>query len=101
MLQEAKEVLTIEADGILAVRDQMGEEFEQAVELIASCSSRLVVTGIGKSGIIGQKIAATLNSIGTPAFFLHPVEAMHGDLGMVSATDVVLAIRTREDASEI
>ena len=88
----AQEVLTIEANGILAVRDHLGPEFEQAVTLIMDCPSRLVVTGIGKSGLVGQKIVATLNSTGTPSFFLHPVEAMHGDLGMLAATDVVLAI---------
>ncbi len=101
MLEQAKEVLTIESDGIIAVRDNLGNEFNQAVELIAACPSRLVVTGIGKSGVIGQKIAATLNSTGTPSFFLHPVEAMHGDLGMVSPTDVVLAISYSGETSEL
>ena len=97
----AKEVLTIEADGILAVRDNLGPEFEQAVNLIMACPSRLVITGIGKSGLVGQKIAATLNSTGTPSFFLHPVEAMHGDLGMVATTDVVLAISYSGETSEL
>jgi len=97
----AKEVLTIEAEGILAVRDNLGPEFERAVDLIMSCPSRLVVTGIGKSGLVGQKISATLNSTGTPSLFLHPVEAMHGDLGMVAATDVVLAISYSGETSEL
>ncbi len=97
----AKEVLSIEADGILAVRDNLGKEFEQAVDIIMNCPSRLVVTGIGKSGLVGQKISATLNSTGTPSFFLHPVEAMHGDLGMVSPTDVVLAISYSGETSEL
>jgi len=97
----AKEVLTIEAEGILAVRDNLGLEFEQAVDLIMDCPSRLVVTGIGKSGLVGQKISATLNSTGTPSLFLHPVEAMHGDLGMVAATDVVLAISYSGETSEL
>ncbi len=97
----AKEVLSIEAEGILAVRDNLGPEFEQAVDIIMACPSRLVVTGIGKSGLVGQKISATLNSTGTPSFFLHPVEAMHGDLGMVAATDVVLAISYSGETSEL
>ncbi len=97
----AKEVLSIEADGILAMRDNLGREFEQAIDIIMKCPSRLVVTGIGKSGLVGQKISATLNSTGTPSFFLHPVEAMHGDLGMVSPTDVVLAISYSGETSEL
>jgi arabinose-5-phosphate isomerase len=97
----AKEVLSIEAEGIQAVRDNLGEEFEQAVNLIMACPSRLVVTGIGKSGLVGQKISATLNSTGTPSLFLHPVEAMHGDLGMVAATDVVLAISYSGETPEL
>ncbi len=97
----AKEVLSIEAEGILAVREQLGQEFEQAIDIIMACPSRLVVTGIGKSGLVGQKISATLNSTGTPSFFLHPVEAMHGDLGMVAATDVVLAISYSGETSEL
>lgn len=97
----AKEVLSIEAEGILAVRDNLGREFEQAVDIIMACPSRLVVTGIGKSGLVGQKISATLNSTGTASFFLHPVEAMHGDLGMVAPTDVVLAISYSGETSEL
>jgi len=97
----AREVLQVEADGILAVRDQLGDEFSKAIDLIMACPSRLVVTGIGKSGLVGQKITATLNSTGTPSFFLHPVEAMHGDLGMVAATDVVLAISYSGETSEL
>lgn len=100
-IQLAKEVLSIEAEGILAVRDNLGEEFERAVDLIMNCPSRLVVTGIGKSGLVGQKISATLNSTGTPSLFLHPVEAMHGDLGMVAATDVVLALSYSGETSEL
>jgi len=97
----AKEVLAIESEGILAVRDNLGKEFEQAVDIIMSCPSRLVVTGIGKSGLVGQKISATLNSTGTPSVFLHPVEAMHGDLGMVASTDVVLAISYSGETAEL
>jgi len=76
-VDQAREVLTVEAEGICAVRDNLGKEFDKAVDLIMACPSRLVITGIGKSGLVGQKISATLNSTGTPSFFLHPVEAMH------------------------
>ena len=100
-VQRAQEVLTVEAEGIIAVRDALGEEFVQAVDLIMACPTRLVITGIGKSGLVGQKISATLNSTGTPSFFLHPVEAMHGDLGMVSSTDIVLAISYSGETSEL
>lgn len=91
-INEARNVLLIEEQGLAAVRAKIDGNFEKGIELMLGCPSRIVITGIGKSGIIGQKIAATLNSTGTPAFFLHPVEAMHGDLGMVASTDVVLAI---------
>ncbi|MHB8810566.1 MAG: KpsF/GutQ family sugar-phosphate isomerase [Desulfobulbaceae bacterium] len=97
----AREVLSVEVDGIIAVRDRLGPEFEQAVAMIMECPSRLVITGIGKSGLIGQKITATLNSTGTPSFFLHPVEAMHGDLGMLTPSDVVLAISYSGETTEL
>ncbi len=100
-IEEAQNVFLIEEQGLAAVRCRIGEEFIRAVELVLTCPTRLVITGIGKSGIIGQKIAATLNSTGTPSFFLHPVEAMHGDLGMVSPTDVVLAISYSGETVEL
>jgi arabinose-5-phosphate isomerase len=100
-IQEAQEVFSIEEQGLAAVRERIGEKFIEAVNLILDCPSRLVITGIGKSGIIGQKITATLNSTGTPSFFLHPVEAMHGDLGMVMSTDVVLAISYSGETIEL
>ncbi len=100
-IEEAKEVLRIEEEGLAAVRERIGEEFEKAVELILACPSRLVITGIGKSGIISQKITATLNSTGTPSYFLHPVEAMHGDLGMVVPSDVIIAISYSGETAEI
>jgi arabinose-5-phosphate isomerase len=100
-IAKAREVLRIEAEGILSLLDQLGPQFEQAVELIMACPGRVVITGIGKSGLIGQKIAATLNSTGTPSFFLHPVEAMHGDLGTVAALDVVLAISYSGETAEL
>ena len=100
-IEQAHEVLRIEAEGIVALIDQVGENFARAVELIMACPSRLVITGIGKSGVIGQKIAATLNSTGTPAFFLHPVEAVHGDLGIVDPRDVILAISYSGETAEL
>lgn len=100
-IKEARKVLAIEEQGLAAVREQIGDEFNRAVQIILSCPSRLVITGIGKSGIIGQKISATLNSTGTPSFFLHPVEAMHGDLGMVAASDVVIAISYSGETTEL
>jgi len=100
-IEEARNVLLIEEQGLSAVREKIGESFERAIEVILRCSSRIVITGIGKSGIIGQKIAATLNSTGTAAFFLHPVEALHGDLGMVASTDVVIAISYSGNTSEL
>ena len=100
-VEQAQEVLSAEIEGIAAVRDRLGEEFEQAVRMIMDCPSRVVITGIGKSGIIAQKIAATLNSTGTPSFFLHPVEAMHGDLGMVSSSDVILALSYSGETAEL
>lgn len=98
---EAKNVLKIEEEGLAAVRGRLGEEFTQAIEVLLACPSRVVITGIGKSGIIGQKITATLNSTGTPSCFLHPVEALHGDLGMVMATDVIIAISYSGETSEL
>ncbi|MDD5758660.1 MAG: KpsF/GutQ family sugar-phosphate isomerase [Desulfobulbaceae bacterium] len=100
-LSLAKEVLQTEADGILAMIDRLDHNFEQAISLIMACPTRVIITGIGKSGIIGQKIAATLNSTGTSSFFLHPVEAMHGDLGIVSTDDVILAISNSGETPEL
>jgi len=100
-IQDAQKVFIIEEQGLAAVRERIGQEFIEAVDLILDCPSRLVITGIGKSGIIGQKISATLNSTGTPSFFLHPVEAMHGDLGMVMPTDVVIAISYSGETVEL
>lgn len=100
-LDQAREVLRIEAEGINALLDQLDSDFDRAVEMITASTGRVVITGIGKSGIIGQKIAATLNSTGTSSLFLHPVEAMHGDLGSVDPQDVVLAISYSGETSEL
>jgi arabinose-5-phosphate isomerase len=88
----ARKVLQAEAAAIQALVDRLDGSFEQAVKLLMTCRGRVIVTGIGKSGIICQKIAATFSSTGTPAFFLHPAEALHGDLGVIQSDDVVLAI---------
>ncbi len=88
----AKEVLRIEAESILALIKRIGPEFEKAVNMILSSRGRVILTGMGKSGLIGRKISATLNSTGTPSIFLHPAEAIHGDLGMVTIDDIVIAI---------
>jgi arabinose-5-phosphate isomerase len=100
-IEEAVEVLRIEEEGLAAVRNRIGEEFEKAVDIILSSPTRVVITGIGKSGLVGQKIAATMNSTGTPAYFLHPVEAMHGDLGMVVSSDVVIALSYSGETVEL
>lgn len=100
-IEIAKEVLLTEEQGLAAVRERIGVEFVDAIEVILASRGRLVITGIGKSGLIGQKISATLNSTGTPSFFLHPVEAMHGDLGMVMAGDVVVAISYSGETAEL
>ena len=91
--REARRVLEIEAAAIRSLADSLDGGFDTAVALLHGTTGRVVVTGIGKSGIVGQKIAATLASTGTPAFFLHPAEAIHGDLGMITAEDVVLDTR--------
>jgi len=92
LIKQAREVLQIEAQGVLDLIERIGPEFEQAVEMILNSKGRVIFTGIGKSGIVGRKIMATLNSTGTPSLFLHPVEAVHGDLGVVTADDIVIAI---------
>src|SRR5512136_1527847 len=100
-LTRDKDVLRIEAEGILRLIDKVGKSFEKAVELIYKSKGRVIVTGIGKSGLIGKKIVATLTSTGTPAIFLHPVEGMHGDLGIVTKDDVMLAISNSGETDEV
>lgn len=93
--------IDIECDSIKALRDQIDDGFESACELIMNCRGRVVVSGMGKSGHIGNKIAATLASTGTPAFFVHPGEASHGDMGMITADDVVIALSNSGSTHEI
>jgi arabinose-5-phosphate isomerase len=97
----ARRVLQTEAAAILALLERLDERFEQAVRLLLDCRGRVIVTGMGKSGIICRKIAATLASTGTPAFFLHPAEAIHGDLGVLQSTDVIVALSYSGETDEI
>ena len=97
----ARKVLQTEADAILALIDRLDERFEKAINLLLDCRGRVIVTGMGKSGIIARKIAATLSSTGTPAFFLHPAEAVHGDLGVLQADDVILALSNSGETEEL
>jgi arabinose-5-phosphate isomerase len=101
MKEQAKRVLRIEADAVAALIDRIDERFERAVEMILKCKGRVVVTGMGKSGLIGKKIAATLASTGTPALFLHPAEGIHGDLGMVTRGDIVIALSNSGETDEL
>ena len=100
-LATAREVLKTEAAAILALMDRLDGRFEQAIRILLECRGRVIVTGMGKSGIICRKIAATLASTGTPAFFLHPAEAVHGDLGVIQADDVVLALSNSGETDEL
>ena len=92
VLEEGRRVLRLEAAAVGALADRLGDPFLRAVELVASCCGRAVVSGIGKSGLVARKVAATLTSTGTPAVFLHPVEGLHGDLGIVDARDVMILV---------
>lgn len=101
MRETGRRVLQEEADAIRALIPRLGESFEVAVKAIAACQGRVVVTGMGKSGLIGSKIAATLASTGTPSLFMHPAEAIHGDIGMVVSGDLVLGISSSGETEEM
>ena len=101
VIKQAKEVLKIEAQSILDLVERVGPEFERAVDMILKAKGRVILTGMGKSGLVGRKISATLNSTGTPSLFLHPAEAIHGDLGMVTPDDIVIAISNSGHTAEI
>jgi arabinose-5-phosphate isomerase len=101
IIQKAIEVLKIEADGIINLIDRIDDNFSKMVELICNSGGRTIISGIGKSGIIGRKIVATLNSTGTRSLFLHPVEAMHGDLGQVTADDIFIALSKSGETDEL
>lgn len=101
LLDLAKSVLDIEAQAVLSLKDKIGDSFLKAAALVAGCSGKVVVTGIGKSGQIARKIASTFSSTGTPAVFLHPAESGHGDLGIIAKEDVVIGISYGGDTSEL
>jgi arabinose-5-phosphate isomerase len=101
IIDEAKKVLQIEAEGILSLVDRIDDGFARMAELIYKTTGRVIVAGIGKSGIVGRKIVATLNSTGTRSFFLHPVEAVHGDLGIVCPDDIFLALSNSGETEEL
>ncbi len=97
----AKDVLKIEADSIIKLIDRIGDNFDKAIELLYACKGRVIVTGMGKSGLIGKKIAATLSSTGTPSYFLHPAESTHGDSGVITRDDVIIAISNSGETQEL
>ena len=97
----AKSVLDIEAKSILRLKDNIGEEFDKAIDILYNCKGRVIITGMGKSGLIGRKIAATLTSTGTPSYFLHPAESTHGDSGIITRNDVVIAISNSGETQEL
>ena len=101
VINQAVEVLRIEAEGVLNLIDRLDENFVRMVDLICALEGRVIISGIGKSGLVGRKIVATLNSTGTNSIFLHPVEAMHGDLGMVGRDDIFLAISNSGETDEL
>jgi arabinose-5-phosphate isomerase len=101
VLNFARQILKTEANGVQALAKNLGSEFYAAIELLLGCKGRVVITGMGKPGFIARKIAATLSSTGTPSVFLHPAEAIHGDLGMLRKSDVVLAISNSGETEEI
>ncbi len=101
LVATARDVLRLEGEAVLALQDRIGEEFVRAVELLTELKGRALVSGVGKSGIIARKVAATLTSTGTPAFFLHPVEGVHGDLGMVLRDDLLISISKSGESGEL
>src|SRR5690606_23861109 len=100
-LEEARRVIRTEAGAVAALESRIGAGFAGAVDALLACRGRVVVSAIGKSGIIARKVAATLTSTGTPAFFLHPVEALHGDLGMVGPGDIAILISKSGESDEL
>lgn len=101
LISSAIEVFDIEANSILALKNKLNADFNKAIDILYSCKGKVVVTGMGKSGLIGRKIAATLCSTGTPAVFLHPAESTHGDSGIITKQDVVIAISNSGETGEL
>jgi arabinose-5-phosphate isomerase len=101
MLENARKVLKLEAEAILELIPRINGQFSAAVDMILACPGRAVITGMGKSGIIGRKMAATFASTGTPSLYMHPAEGIHGDLGMVTSDDVVIALSNSGETAEV
>ncbi len=101
IIEIARKVLKTEADAVASLTEKLDSNFERVIDLIYACHGRVIVTGMGKSGLVGKKIAATLASTGTPSFFMHPAEASHGDLGMVTSDDVIIAISYSGETEEL
>lgn len=101
ILDVARDALQTEADALLRIKRDLGDEFVRAVESILACNGKVIMTGMGKSGLIAKKIAATLASTGTPSFYMHPGEAFHGDLGMISSSDIVIALSYSGETDEV
>lgn len=101
ILDVAKDALQTEADALLRIKRDLGEEFVRTVETILACNGKVIMTGMGKSGLVAKKIAATLASTGTPSFYMHPGEAFHGDLGMISKGDIVIALSYSGETDEV
>ena len=101
ILDVATDALQTEADALLRIKRDLGDEFVRAVESILECNGKVIMTGMGKSGLVAKKIAATLASTGTPSFYMHPGEAFHGDLGMISKGDIVIALSYSGETDEV
>src|SRR5690606_10272787 len=101
VLQDVKKAIEIEAAAVKALAENVGPEFEEAIKLIQNCTGKVIVTGVGKSGHVGKKIAASLASTGTPAFFVHSTEGVHGDLGMIEKGDIVIMISNSGETAEV
>src|SRR6476646_11022336 len=101
IVERGRRVLRLEQEALARIEGRLGDEFAQAVELMRECGGRIIVCGVGKSGLIGRKIAATLTSTGTPATFLHPVDSVHGDLGIVGREDAAILISKSGESAEV
>src|SRR3972149_8220642 len=101
IISQIKDIIDIEIEGLLNLKDKVNSDFKQVVEKIYSCRGKIILSGMGKSGLIAKKIASTMSSTGTPAVFMHPAEGMHGDLGMVTPEDIVIAISKSGESPEL
>ena len=101
ILERARRIFEIESEAILRLRERLNEDFVKAVNLIFECRGKVIVTGIGKSGLVSQKMASTFACSGTPAFFLHPAEGLHGDIGMIARDDVIIAVSNSGETEEL